>query len=525
MKFLSLTLAGLLATANAGRAQTKAALHKVRHLQDDGNYDGENEYVEAESNGDVEVFGVTSNNKLQFNQCITVTIQSGNLMMDNLVDYTKAGTLTAIRNYIIFDMCDKSEGCKRDKSAPFDSTYMVDLPTFMFAAIEEGFAESEDYCEACVTFGSECGFEGFEEGDNRRNLEYATIDCDKCKALGCYQAQDGNQNANYQQGNALNWAEAIASCYPTGTYWEGILLYAGWTCNAEGTGVQAGIFLDQTCRMYHNGLSYANIMSAYDYWTMIKTKNAIPAMFSTSIDCDEGSEEKTYVSKEEYSAVEKTFTEGEANAACQAIFNGYYFLARPLSHCGEITDFSNLTANYANYDQDWYSYELSRTDLFDQATICEHIKSKYSSNKPLKSNIFSAEGSGAYYNYTQTSGLFGDLGSGSSWWRSGKNNRGGKTNNWWGNDNKESNKMSPAGIFFLVIFALGVAGVAMVRLRFGTWIRPSLALFSCSVLNLRYILFLVHFNSTSPQRRSSRRSRSARKRKRPPSLATPRRPL
>lgn len=477
MKFLSLALVGLLAAVDATSVNNKEASPYVRKLGDgqyddenaDGdNYDGAEDYVEAAQ--DVDPFAATSNNKIQFNQCITVTIQSGNLMMDNLVDYTKAGTLTAVRNYAIFDVCDKSEGCQRNHKAPFDSTFMVDLPTFMFAAIEEGFNDSAEYCEACVTFGQDCGYSG---AANRRDLgTYATIDCSKCKALGCYDVEEdnaegqNNNNNNANAENALAWAEAISSCYSTGTYWNGILLYAGWMCTADGTGVQIGMFLDKTCRMYHSGLSYANVMTEQDYWTMVSTKNTLPAMFVSSMDCADGDDQqKTYVSKATYSqyAVE-TYEAAEASATCQAIFGGYYFTARSLSNCGDIVDYSYKTQGATNYDQDWYTYELSRTDLFDQATICEHVKSKYQSNNPLKYNIFSAKGSGSYYNYTATTGLFGDLGSGSMWWKSGKNNRGGSTNNWWGNNQKadgSSSKMSPAGIFFLVLFAVAVTAAAM----------------------------------------------------------------
>ena len=576
MKFLSLAVAGLMTMmADGSRMATRGAARHLENNNNNGNYnqgnnqnngnnnnnnqnngqnnqnqnqqyqnDADNEnydyQMEQQDNFYADVYPVSSNNKFKFSQCVSLTVQNDNLLMDNIVGYAADGIITAVRSFILFDMCEK-DNCSRNQNNPMASTFMVDLDTYLDNMVE--YAAEEDlgeYCNACETYSSDCGInngnnnnngydqyaEGAEgeqngqngnngnnggrrlqnnnynyynngnngnngnnngnngnnnNGNNGNNGNVKPIDCNKCYAAGCfddyvmeqqqnqqyqYYGENGEQeNQNQDQDMDINaeevaeWVDEISTCTFTNTYWQNIGLYAGWLCNADGTGVQVGLFLDNQCRMYHSQLSYANVADQDTYWTMLGAAKIIPAMFATTVDCaDDGDQDVTYVSKYEYQMYMQNnnngnnnnnnnnnnngnnnqaqqqqvqyddegnaiygyydqngdFVEydgnqqnqqqdgGDASELCQAIFDGDNFKAKSIGNCGDEVGYQdyNNAANGNYYHYDWYQYDMSRTTGWDQSAICNTMAQKFINGELTQSNVIDEEGSGAFFNYT-----------------------------------------------------------------------------------------------------------------------------
>ena len=74
------------------------------------------------------------------------------------------------------------------------------------------------------------------------------IDCDKCYDEGCLSLYEGQEQDNGME-DAANWIAELAQCKQVENYmYNGYLeQYAGLICNADGNGIEIGVFLDADC--------------------------------------------------------------------------------------------------------------------------------------------------------------------------------------------------------------------------------------------------------------------------------------
>lgn len=166
----------------------------------------------------------------------------------------------------------------------------------------------------------EDGQDNGEEG-GRRKLEQAAyyneqgqmirfIDCQICKDYECldfYQEATGyyDENGDYvemeagMQGyydedgawveygldDATEWLNGFAECSATSSYLDDYLLYAGLMCNADGDGIEIGLFMDENCLAYTPKVAYKDVMQTGDqaYYNMIS--DVVEFTFTNDFEC------------------------------------------------------------------------------------------------------------------------------------------------------------------------------------------------------------------------------------------------
>jgi len=296
---------------------------------------------------------VTANYRIQFNSCLTLQTENYNLLLDNLINYAKAGTLVSIRNYVLFDVCD-GENCKAQ-------TYMVDLNTFIEAVIDYGPSSQEYICDACETYGNQvCGTNynynnnGGRQLNGGNNVDYVVFNqtmCSLCEDYQCWNENDDAQQEDY--ASIEEWISGIAQCKLNDAIWNNLNTYSGWMCNADGSGIEIGVFIDQYCRMYNSNLQYSSVMANEDYQYFFQSQDIIPRMFTDIIDCRDLSNVK-FVDQNTYDAIAangKNQGYGYVNEACEALFYGD-FAPRSISNCGAAQNWTNAGKNgTTNYQQ------------------------------------------------------------------------------------------------------------------------------------------------------------------------------
>ena len=381
----------------------------------------------------------TSSYSLEFNKCLTLETMNYNLLLDNLISYAKSGTLSSIRNYVLFHVCNGNGNCRKTKK----NLYMVDIKTYVEAAFAYGPNDKETTCQACRYNANVCN------GGNNRKLEdyyndFSSNDCAKCDAYDCWYDAEGDQEVDYEAMEA--WVSEVSECRETGTQWNNLAQYAGMKCSDDGSGIDIGVFIDPYCRMITKDYSFEAIMSDDDYQYFYQSQDLISMMFSNKIEC--GSQ---------YQNDDYNDNNMNINSACYGILYGN-FVPRALGNCGDKSEEYQSLMNadeyqyqnqqngnngqnnmytqaqqmlYNTYGEniDWYEYDVSAQDLLDGASTCEAVVKKYNSRK----HVF--------------------VGSGGGFW------------NVWHNGNTAmqtpSAHLSPVEIAFIIIASMGITALFM----------------------------------------------------------------
>lgn len=170
---------------------------------------------------------------------------------------------------------------------------------------------------------------------NNNNKVIQMIDCDMCTAYECFedaQAADQQQADDgavvYDFDDALNWLDGLSECQQMDDLYNNLPLYAGVICNAEGTGIEIGVFMDQDCTLFAPKLSYSSMMTEADtqYFTM--TEEIVEYMFTTDFSCYQPDIEYTnpyeYQQNEDEAAADENQQQEDPEAAewCNNLFNG-----------------------------------------------------------------------------------------------------------------------------------------------------------------------------------------------------------
>jgi len=258
-----------------------------------------------------------------------------------------------------------------------------------------------------------------------------------CTAYECFedaqaeQQQDAEDGAvTYEFDDALNWLDGLSQCQQMDNAYENLPLYAGLMCNADGTGIEIAVFMDQDCSVYAPKLSYGKMMSYADsqYFTM--TEEIVEYMFTNDFSCYQPDIEYTnpyeYQQNDEQANQEEQQEDPEAAEWCNNLFDGN-MEALNLANCGADNNAADEEqeedANLATYS--WYSYQLTADQADDGNQVCQVIKGLNGGS----STLYDKKNSGTLYTYKK---------------------------NW----NKNKNGMRPGGVATLVIFIVLAAAAA-----------------------------------------------------------------
>ena len=140
MKIPALALVASLGLADAKKFNKKAFLRNVvkegkRRLQDDEQL-------------------ITSYDKVKFQKCISITVgpsdETGETLFDeNNLEYTKAGTLYAAKDVVMWNVCEANDDGSCYFSGDSADLMMTPLATWLENTYNYNLEKDAKYCEAC----------------------------------------------------------------------------------------------------------------------------------------------------------------------------------------------------------------------------------------------------------------------------------------------------------------------------------------------------------------------------------------
>jgi len=389
-----------------------------------------------------DAFEITGKYSIQFNTCISMTVQNADLAEDgNLVEMAANGDLISEKDYILFNVCE-TEYCsyygEDDKM-----TFIAEVGTYFEAISQYLPTKVQEYCEACEENYDYCyamytgqqyypeGYEeeeeeedGDEEGDededDRRLQKIKTrklknnngrklannqvlkfVDCNMCKDYECLDFHEKSANGYYDEDgeyveaeldDAMEWLNGFSYCVETNAYMDDYVMYSNLMCNAEGNGLEIGIFLDEDCLMYTPKLSFSEIMQDADttYYNMIS--DVVEFTFTNDgIECYDPeivwyNEVDYYYEQmenadndDEEEEEEDDGEEPEAAEWCQELVQED--IAVDIADCGnyEAEEEDNEDDDYAD-KYDWYQFELTADQSDEIGAVCTFYTTAFEAN-------------------------------------------------------------------------------------------------------------------------------------------------
>ena len=124
----------------------------------------------------------------------------------------------------------------------------------------------------------------------QNNGKIVYTDCDTCSNMSCF--QDGEEENVYSNENALNWLLEVGECQEINgdnyNYQDpnGYQLYAGYTCNADGTGMEVGVFVDEECSILTT-TTFAEVVENGGYGASYQSMSSglVHRVFQQYFDC------------------------------------------------------------------------------------------------------------------------------------------------------------------------------------------------------------------------------------------------
>lgn len=234
---------------------------------------------------------------------------------------------------------------------------------------------------------------------NYQNVNYQNYNYQLNSGYYNQYAQDQGDNINIE--DLADWIKSISQCMQTGYKWNGQELYAGFLCNADGTGVEIGMFLDKYCSVYTSQVSFMNAMANggsnnngnrnggnnnnnnnnngnYDIAYLYAAQDVVTYPFTHDIDC---AETLTYATP--WGAYHQGgYYSVPPNKYCTGLFQ-YSVIALEDCDSDNVRDskqsnykYSGYVPQYQNSYQNGYTtkYLLSQQDLKDQVKVCHTIR-------------------------------------------------------------------------------------------------------------------------------------------------------
>mmetsp|Transcript_51175 Transcript_51175/g.123548 ORF Transcript_51175/g.123548 Transcript_51175/m.123548 type:complete len:537 (+) Transcript_51175:229-1839(+) len=464
MKFFKATLASLVALA--GFSEASLTKEQFDSRLKSGQFDMKALMKGAKPHSDAakkidgqrvlgDNFQITSSYSIQFLSCFSLTTSydeifengGGNNGNGMLLSMWQNGQAIAERSYAIFRICytDQCEYTENDPSLE----YVIDLNTFVQAFVTYLPDQVEDYCGACEENNDYCqnylfggygyagaygyGGEQYQNNNGGRHLgeleerklqngfTYRTLDCEVCMKYGCIQ-DDNNNNGNNQENNSFEasaeWLATVAQCSETGAYYSGYgygngngngqnnnQLFASFICNAEGTGVELGMFMDENCILYLPEEPYYNYMSYFDQTYVEMTKDIIEFTFTSEFSC--ANNQVIYTTQDVSSGYyygdaqgqQNNDQNGEAAEWCTTLWNN-----EQGTYPSQMYDCDGNAYNYyygaddddndLKYQYNFYDYDISEDYALTMSSVCLSVKKADGELKTFYNND-----NGQMYNY------------------------------------------------------------------------------------------------------------------------------
>eukprot|EP00527_Entomoneis_sp_CCMP2396_P002199 CAMPEP_0198145886 /NCGR_PEP_ID=MMETSP1443-20131203/25960_1 /TAXON_ID=186043 /ORGANISM="Entomoneis sp., Strain CCMP2396" /LENGTH=454 /DNA_ID=CAMNT_0043809647 /DNA_START=9 /DNA_END=1369 /DNA_ORIENTATION=+ len=350
---------------------------------------------------------------LHFERCFSMATEPTDpqlLMLENsdLAPYTARGQIRSQTSVVEFRAC--------DEGGFHCSSHVLDLDTYLHSVMNQPTDDLIRYCQACQESIDFCFLDGNRERRHRRGLgdwqgyvpsydafppvEY--IDCVECEAKQCFD----NHNNDVQADKVIvKWMEDLMACQPlTGIQWLGKYdLYTSFMCNADGSGVEVALFLDQHCSMYTSSVAFGNLTLLKDSLD-VELFDTVLAPFQTSsrlvtnafrqtIECADVSYQNPVDSVLPMDILDVTHDLWAVNSYCQALLSS----SANLDTCRV----NHLPVSSSSGDND---YLLTIQQADDIASICSVVHTKgnhYDSHlwHVYKETDDYGAGSGHWYTY------------------------------------------------------------------------------------------------------------------------------
>lgn len=332
------------------------------------------EQEEEEQEAEAAAFELTADYTVQFNSCTSLKVLDIDVDADAEDDDGKNSKKgddedsiqSAYKDYVIFEAKDSSSG---------DSwQFAMDVSTFVQTLIPYKTARYEDFCDACQEGKEYC--EDLQDGDedeqDDEDGEEANSDleaiCDICSANSCFEDQDVRFTDEYgnTSDDALNWLEGISACqqisddngYASYANYLDAESYAGFVCNQAGTGVEIGIFSDETCSIPSEAIEFSTVLS---------NEATIGAYFKMTEGLVEGAFTQTFSCKDDIYGEEADDDEAdvEVSEICTDLIGDYAVeLSQTCDEDGDYTYDENGDAWGSYYDKDSKSWYVKMTFWF-----------------------------------------------------------------------------------------------------------------------------------------------------------------
>ena len=223
------------------------------------------------------------------------------------------------------------------------------------------------------------------------------VTCDKCLAYGCYEDENADDGAEEDttEERVVEWIKDLVECgrfeggQDDDVLWNGLELFYGAICNADGDGIEFVPFLDDDCTIYPRHLSFSNYYNAtyveedgvwIDYATY--AASYIEEVLADTMPCS-GYEAIQY--NDWYWYQDEEAQNLEVNDYCKQLFE----------ESAASIDTCNATAENEgdeNADDDgysWYTYSMTMENADELDVVCSYVR----------------ELNGVYYHaFTQTGG-------------------------------------------------------------------------------------------------------------------------
>ena len=289
-------------------------------------------------------------------------------------ELAQQGKASAVKSYVVFDSYTQGSN---------DATsYVSELGSFEYAIMSDFSTLRGDVCGACQAFSDQCiSYTSLQDNQNEQNdqndqnnYQYDSntlqVNCGLCFQFKCFQYGDSDDKVYTSSGwtsaeSAVEWYSDVSQCQMADMQWNGMYVYYGPICTADGNGARIGVFLDQSCTIHMPFVSVNAVESEQDNNYITIANTFVQAVFKYPIECSYGYYQ--YANNNDNNSNEDQEEEEEYINWCENLNygNGGSFAAVSYDSC---------QASYA-------SYELSASQAANGNTVCSIVKSADKSGK------------------------------------------------------------------------------------------------------------------------------------------------